>query len=82
VYDTYHYVLNTQKDIKEYNMFSVEMINKEPVYQNKSEVFQIGTNLFLLNKNQISLFNVTNLIRMHIQKSFPQMSNREGEIGD
>ena len=52
-------------------MFSVEVTNKEPVYQNKSEVFQIGNSLFLLNKNKINLFNVTNLIRMHIQKRFP-----------
>jgi hypothetical protein len=59
-------VLNKEKDIREYNMFSVQVTNKEPVYQNKSEVFQIGTSLFLLSKNLIKIFNVTNLIRMHV----------------
>ena len=32
VYDTTHYVVNKEKDIIEYNMFSVEVTNKEPVY--------------------------------------------------
>ncbi len=61
-----NFVLNKEKDIREYNMFSVQVTNKEPVYQNKSEVFQIGTSLFLLSKNLIKIFNVTNLIRMHV----------------
>lgn len=83
VYDNMHYVLNKEKDIREYNMFSVQVTNKEPVYENKSEVFQIGTSLFLLNKNQVELLNVTNLIRMHIQKRFPEqmkvLGNSNGE---
>jgi hypothetical protein len=66
-----NFVLNKEKDIREYNMFSVQVTNKEPVYQNKSEVFQIGTGLFLLSKNLIKIFNVTNLIRMHVQKRLP-----------
>jgi hypothetical protein len=66
-----NFVLNKEKDIREYNMFSVQVTNKEPVYQNKSEVFQIGTSLFLLSKNLIKIFNVTNLIRMHVQKRLP-----------
>ncbi len=32
VYDTTHYVVNKEKDIIEYNMFSVEVTNKEQVY--------------------------------------------------
>ncbi len=41
------------------------------MYENKSEVFQIGSNIFVMSENEIKVFNVTNLIRMHVQKRMP-----------
>jgi hypothetical protein len=32
VYDINHYVVNKERDVIEYNIFSVEVTNKEPVY--------------------------------------------------
>lgn len=61
-------------------MFSVYRTNDSPISGNKSEVFQIGTSLFVLRQNQIKIFEVDNVIKMRVQKKMSkQVTDRSYE---
>lgn len=51
MYDSDNFVMGEENSVREYFMFAVEKTNEASIYGNKSEVFQINNNLFLMRKN-------------------------------
>lgn len=55
VYDIEDYVIDNDRQIKQYFMYSAHITVPKNEYAHKSEIYQIGPKLFVLNENQIKI---------------------------